>query len=103
VGGDPELLDELVATRGEESGGTMDAVRGAVESGDLGEVERSSHRLDGAVLASGARSVADPAAELERMGREGSLDKGSAGPIAMPEEAVRELTDAPAEAAGTYP
>jgi HPt (histidine-containing phosphotransfer) domain-containing protein len=74
MGGDTELLAEVVELFLEDGPRMLDTVRDAVSERDAHNVERSAHSLKGALLNMAAERAAGIALELERMGREESLD-----------------------------
>jgi len=73
LGGDEELLAELVETMQAEMPKLLHEVRIALDAGDPALVGRAAHTLKGAVSNFGARPAVDAALALERMGREGEL------------------------------
>jgi len=73
VGGDVDLLRELVDLFMEDSLRLVDRISRAVMSKDADELEKAAHGLKGSVLNFGAKTVADVAQGLETMGRNGDL------------------------------
>ncbi len=74
VGGDTELLADLVRLFCEESPKLVAAVREAVERRDSRALERAAHTLKGSVSNFAARPATETALRLELMGRAGQLD-----------------------------
>jgi HPt (histidine-containing phosphotransfer) domain-containing protein len=72
--GDSGLLAEVIALFQEEAATLQAALQAAVAAGSAGPVEKTAHRLKGALLELTAKPAAAVAHELERMGRAGSLD-----------------------------
>jgi two-component system sensor histidine kinase/response regulator len=79
VGGDEELLHEIIGIFLEEYPSLIAGIRSAVEKQDARSLERSAHNLKGSVCNFGARSATQAALELELMGRKGETH--SAGPV----------------------
>ncbi|MEO8070088.1 MAG: Hpt domain-containing protein [Acidobacteriota bacterium] len=75
IGGDRELLAELVEIFEEESGSVMAEMRRCLDASDPEGVERAAHRLRGSVGSLGARAASDAALTLETMGRERDLSR----------------------------
>lgn len=73
VGGDRELLREILDLFFETSDEILDAVRAAVKSADHESLHRSAHQLKGALANVGAEAAAEAARELESLGRNGIL------------------------------
>jgi PAS domain S-box-containing protein len=78
VEGDRELLAELVDIFRSESPRMMDDIRLAFRAGDPTRLERAAHALRGSVGSLGARAVGQSAAQLEALGRSGSVTNGEA-------------------------
>ena len=74
LGGDAELVDEIVQIFLESAAEMIDTVDSAVADGDAHRVERSAHALKGALLNIAAESVAERALRLEQVGRSGELE-----------------------------
>ncbi len=98
VGGDVELLADLVRLFCEESPKLVAAVREAVERRNARALERAAHALRGSVSNFSARPVAETALRLELMGRAGELD--SAVELSRDLEAHIEQLKAALEAQG---
>jgi len=73
VYGDQELLREIVDLFFESSGEIVESIRDAVRSADHTLLNRSAHKLKGALANVGAQAAAAAALELERLGRHGVL------------------------------
>jgi len=70
VGGDRDLLREILAVFFESSDEILGEVRAAVRKGDSGALHRTAHQLKGALANLGARAASEAARELEILGRE---------------------------------
>jgi PAS domain S-box-containing protein len=75
TGGDVDLLDELVDLFAEDCPGQVETLAAAIQGGDAKGLEESAHKLKGAVANFGAKATQDLAFRLERMGREGDLER----------------------------
>ena len=75
VGGDEELLREIIDIFLEEYPSLVAGIRDAVEKKDAGALERSAHNLKGSVSNFGAESATRAAADLELMGRKGEIQR----------------------------
>ena len=71
VGGDRELLDELLGIFAEDAPVRIEAMRRAIGGGDTPELMREAHTLKGALKVIGATSAAGLAQGLEALGRAG--------------------------------
>jgi two-component system sensor histidine kinase/response regulator len=74
VGDDRDLMTQLAAMFQAESPKMLSAVRASLSKRDATALERSAHALKGSVGNFSARTCFELARELERMGREGSID-----------------------------
>lgn len=74
LGGDEDLLIELIGTMKSEAPKLLHEVRIAVEAGDPALVARAAHTLKGAISNFGAQAAAKAAFQLEQMGRAGHLN-----------------------------
>jgi len=74
AGGDAALLAELVDMFNRETPARLDAIRAAVKRADADELRRAAHLLKGEAKALYVSEVADLAADLEALGRSGSVD-----------------------------
>ena len=77
VGGDESLLREITEIFLEEYPVLMSDIRGAIDSRDAVQLERSAHSLKGSVSNFGAADVTAAAYRLETLGRRCEL--GEAG------------------------
>ncbi|MEO7328680.1 MAG: response regulator, partial [Minicystis sp.] len=73
VGGDEELLKELIGVFIEEIHHWLDDIRGAVVASDAPRLKRAAHTLKGAVDNCGASQAYDFALRLEHLGGEGRI------------------------------
>jgi len=73
VGGDPELLLEMVSVFRDESSKLLHEIRSGVSRRDGAAVERAAHSLKGALAALAARAASAAALRLESIGRERDL------------------------------
>lgn len=73
VSGDRHLLSELLAMFIADGPAHAQALRAAIERGDVGEVTRLAHMLKGQLRTFGALSAASVAEWLEVLGRRGCL------------------------------
>ena len=73
VGGDEELLDEIVGLFLGEYPGLLEQIQSAVNSGDAKALYRSAHTLKGSLSALGAEAAQKQAMELEISGRHAKL------------------------------
>ena len=75
VGGDIGLLAEIVRIFCDDSRRLLRGMHDAAARSDTAFLERSAHRLKGALETFCARDAADAAIRLETMGRNASLDR----------------------------
>ena len=80
VGGDEELLDELLTMLLEQARAGLADLAQAIREGDARGVEHSAHSLKGAAASLGAERFRQRAWELETIGRSGDL---AAAPAAL--------------------
>ena len=73
VGGDRELLKELMETYRAESPQWLADIRGAIPRSDAAALRRAAHTLKGAVSIFGAVNAVNAAQHLEQMGARGDL------------------------------
>jgi HPt (histidine-containing phosphotransfer) domain-containing protein len=99
VGGDEELLKELVGLFLEDYPGRLAELGRAVAAHDGRAVQRVAHSLKGAVGAFGARAASEAALRLEAMGRRGDLS-GAEEAWAALDDALARLRPALAALAG---
>jgi HPt (histidine-containing phosphotransfer) domain-containing protein len=90
VGGDRELLRELVGSFLQECPRWLEEVRAAVGRRDPARLRRAAHTLKGALGTLGAAVAFEAAQALETMGRDGDLS-GAEEACSVLEEAVRRL------------
>jgi CheY-like chemotaxis protein len=90
LGGDRDLLAQMVGLFRAESTQMLSAIRKSVASGDAAALARSAHALNGSVGNFGVTESLDSARALERMGREG-LFAGANERFAMLEQQVARL------------
>jgi HPt (histidine-containing phosphotransfer) domain-containing protein len=74
LGGDTELLDEVLEIFLAECREMLANVRSAVSDGDAHRVERAAHSMKGALLNISAMAAAERAQQLEQVGRAGELE-----------------------------
>ena len=79
VGGDVELLREVVGLFLDDYPHSIELIRDAVGRGDQTSVERHAHSLKGSVSTFGAQEVFEAAFALEKQGRSGDLSNAAAG------------------------
>lgn len=90
LGGDAELLHEIVTLFRSECPKMIGEVREAVEAADSDQLHRAAHALKGALLNIAADPVAEKARVLESCGRQGALD-GAVGLFDELESAIDRL------------
>lgn len=73
VGGDVELLREVVGLFLDDYPHSLEMIREAVARGDQSSLERHAHSLKGSVSTFGAQEAFEAAQELEKQGRTGDL------------------------------
>ncbi len=89
MGGDPGLLAEMAALFAQDAEMLLDEVRKAVAAGDVGRIERASHRLKGTLLTFGAGPAAEAALALESLGRSGEVSGAEPALAALEAELER--------------
>jgi len=89
VGGDPELLLEMVSVFRDESAKLLHEIRRGVSRRDGAAVERAAHSLKGALAALAARAASAAALRLESIGRERDLSGVDAARSALEHEMGR--------------
>ncbi len=77
LGGDTELLDDVLKVFLEECPKMLDQIRGAVDGGDPNVVRRTAHSMKGALLNISAAPAAAEASQLELLGSEERLGEGA--------------------------
>ena len=93
LGGDDELLRDVVALFIEECPNQLANVSKAVELGDSGALERDAHTLKGSLSIFGAAQAVDAANRLEEMGRDGNLADASEVFVNLSAEVERLMAD----------
>lgn len=78
VGGDEELLQEIVGLYLGEYPSLLEQLHAAVQAGDANRIFRSAHTLKGSLSTIGAEAAQQGALALEMSGRHGQLDKSGA-------------------------
>jgi len=78
LGGDPELLKELLDYFLELAPGQLDELGAAVEAGDTAAVDLQAHAMKGGAANVGAVRVSATARELEMLAKGGGLDGAAA-------------------------
>ena len=73
VGGDEELLNELIEIFLQETPKLMNQVREAIAEQDSPTLRRAAHSIKGSASNFGAAAVCTPAARLEKMGQDNDL------------------------------
>jgi HPt (histidine-containing phosphotransfer) domain-containing protein len=79
VGGDFELLREVVGLFLEDYPQALDKIRAALAANDASGVEHHAHSLKGSVSTFGAKDVFEAALALEKQGRSGNLSGAQKG------------------------
>ncbi|MBD3222369.1 hypothetical protein GF314_14110 [bacterium] len=74
LGGDPELLQELVDFFLEIAPQQLDDLEAAVQAGDVDAVDLQAHAMKGGAANVGAVRVAEASRELETLAKGGGLD-----------------------------
>jgi HPt (histidine-containing phosphotransfer) domain-containing protein len=88
VGGDIELLGDLVEIFAEECTGMMAHIERAIAMGNAVELQKASHKFKGSVLQFSASDAAALAADLEEMGRTNSMGNASHAFARLKEQVV---------------
>ncbi len=99
VGGDVELLQELVALFRQDCPKLFDEIRDAVRRGNAADLRRAAHTLKGSVSNFCAAEATGAARDLETMGREENL-AGAAAALRELEQALDRLWPALDSVAG---
>jgi HPt (histidine-containing phosphotransfer) domain-containing protein len=79
VGGDVELLREVIGLFLDDYPQSLDMIRDAVARGDQSSLERHAHSLKGSVSTFGAQEAFEAALALEKQGRSGDLAEAQEG------------------------
>ncbi len=90
VGGDVELLREVVGLFLDDYPRALEKIRIAVAANDASGVEHHAHSLKGSVSTFGAKDVFDAALALEKLGRSANLSDARSGLTTL-EQALHEL------------
>jgi PAS domain S-box-containing protein len=90
VGGDFELLQEVVGLFLDDYPRAIEKIRTAVAANDASGVEHSAHSLKGSVSTFGAQDVFESALALEKQGRSGNLS-GALDGLSKLEKALQAL------------
>jgi HPt (histidine-containing phosphotransfer) domain-containing protein len=89
VGGDRELLDELLGIFVEDAPIRMKAIRHAIGAAESTELTREAHTLKGALKVIGATTAAGLAQGLEALGRDGNMPEADKLAVALEREMDR--------------
>jgi HPt (histidine-containing phosphotransfer) domain-containing protein len=96
VEGDQEVLSEMIQIFLEEAPVLMNAMHGALQSGDMVVLERSAHSLKGAVSNLSSKATAAAALKLEQDAKENNLQSAKES-LAVVERIVKLLLPALSE------
>ncbi|MBW2615120.1 MAG: Hpt domain-containing protein [Deltaproteobacteria bacterium] len=77
VGGDMDLLKEIIEIFLEDYPNQMKQIQGGISSGDAVVLEHAAHSLKGSVANFAAKRAYDAAYRLEVLGREGDLGEAN--------------------------
>jgi two-component system, sensor histidine kinase and response regulator len=91
VGGDRELLDELLGIFVEDAPVRMEAIRRAIAGGEATELTREAHTIKGALKVIGATTAAGLAQGLEVLARDGNMSEADKLAVALEREMDRLL------------
>jgi CheY-like chemotaxis protein len=86
VSGDAQLLHELAGLFLADGTRQLDEIRSALESGDLGSVQRAAHTLTGSASSLGGKGTAEAALRVEHLAEEGDLAQARLAFTALGEE-----------------
>ena len=89
VGGDRELLQELIELFLQESPKMLSELQDATAAGDAQTVENTAHGLKGSAANFGAEATVDAAFRLEMLGREKKNAEFSEALLALEENLLR--------------
>jgi len=87
--GDVELLKEIAAMFLEQCPSLVSRMREAVAGMDPVEIERAAHTIKGSVGNFSAKAAFDAAMQLEKIGRDGTLDQAEAARVKLEDELER--------------
>jgi len=90
LGGDRELVGEILGLFDDECVAMLDAIEHAVRAADAPRLERAAHTLKGALLNISAGPGAEIAATLEELGHAGSV-QGAEAPLGSLRGAMERL------------
>lgn len=90
VGGDVDLLKEVVELFLDDYPSTLEKIKAAVASHNASALEHSAHSLKGSVSTFGANRAFEAAFSLEKQGRSGDLTGASEGLLQL-EQALEAL------------
>ncbi len=74
VGGDKEILEEILVVFSESYPDQLSELKKAIENGDAPIVERAAHTIKGSVGTFSSKKAFETAFRLETMGRDGNLE-----------------------------
>ena len=103
VGGDEELMREVVGLFLEDAPRLLAELRRALSDGDAPAVYRTAHTLKGSAGNFGAQPLIDIAQRLEARSREGDMATSRAAFAALENEVNRLVTDSDTERSGPRP
>jgi CheY-like chemotaxis protein/HPt (histidine-containing phosphotransfer) domain-containing protein len=89
VGGDRELLDELLGIFVEDAPIRMKAIRHAIGNAEAAELTREAHTLKGSLKVIGATTAAGLAQGLEALGRDSNMSEADRLAVALEREMDR--------------
>ena len=92
VGGEPDVVVELIDLYAEDTPRRLTAMRGAAAAGDLVALRRAAHGLKGSSASLGARRVALLCEELEQLPDRELLRQGETLVSCLEREFARALT-----------
>jgi two-component system, sensor histidine kinase and response regulator len=90
VGGDADLLREVIELFLDDFPNTLENIRSAVAAQDATKIEHEAHSLKGSVSTFGARRAFEAALELEKQGRSKDL-RGVENSLRQLEDALQAL------------
>ena len=93
VGGDVDLLQEIIRLFLEECPQLMDKIRVALADGDAGQMQMAAHTLRGSVSNFGASAAVEAARQLEATARTQDL-KGAAPMLQTLEQEIERVSSA---------
>lgn len=96
VDGSEEILIELAQLFLDEGPGMMQAIRAAIDAGDVRQLQRHAHSLKSSARIFRAEPVTQAAFKLEAMGRDGDLSQAEEAWAELGQE-IRKLNEALAD------